>query len=71
MLIGKDASKRFLAFNFDFLDISLPLALKAHVHPIGIALVYYCLQALLLFSRAIWLVYQNIPAGMKVLAYSK
>ena len=38
---------------------------------IGIARVYYCLQALLLFSRAIWLVYQNIPAGMKVLAYSK
>ena len=30
MLIGKDASKRFLASNFDFLDISLPLALKEH-----------------------------------------
>ena len=27
--------------------------LKAHVHPIGIARVYYCLQALLLFSCAI------------------
>ena len=45
--------------------------LKAHVHPIGIARVYYCLQALLLFSLPIWLVYQNVPAGMKVLAYSK
>ena len=49
---------------------STRLHLKAHVHPIGIARVCYCLQALLLFSCVIWLVYQNIPAG-EVLAYSK
>ena len=36
-----------------------------------IARVYCRLQALLLFSLAIWLVYQNIPVGMKILAYSK
>ena len=35
------------------LRLAMAGVLKAHVHPIGIALVYYCLQALLLFSLAV------------------